>query len=112
MKRKQKQLHLFHTTEEYYALGVYVTIRYDGKVVSSGFNFGFDRAKRGERSVRDKAIKSSGMCLFCNEIDWRVLVQHHVFGKRIDSFTITLCANCHAILHWNLGGTPKMYSQV
>ena len=49
------------------------------------------------------AIGGAGMCLSCGELDLRALQTHHVFGKKYDPFVITLCANCHQILHWERG---------
>lgn len=53
--------------------------------------------------VYRKAINSLGMCLFCGDIDWRHLEEHHPDKIKLPDFTVTLCANCHADLHWNKG---------
>jgi hypothetical protein len=59
------------------------------------------------------AIQSMGMCMFCSEIDFAVLQQHHVFGRKFDDMKVTLCANCHERLHYYLGGRrEKWYGEI
>ena len=60
-----------------------------------------------KRSIEDKRIreikKGLGFCLICGTIDPIVLIEHHVFGRKSDEITITLCANCHQKLHFYKG---------
>ena len=44
-----------------------------------------------------------GMCLFCGDIDWRHLEEHHPDKEKMPDFTVALCANCHKEIHWNNG---------
>lgn len=41
-----------------------------------------------------------GMCLFCKDIDWKHLEEHHPDKEKMPDFTITLCANCHRDVHY------------
>ena len=60
--------------------------------------------RNAESLLFNKTIRQSmGICLMCGNINWDELVYHHVFGRKTDEFQITLCANCHHRLHWNIG---------
>ena len=60
-----------------------------------------------ERVLFHKVIKR-GVCMFCGEIDFRVLEDHHPFPNKDENLKITLCANCHSRLHWMLGGNRRI----
>ena len=53
-----------------------------------------------DKNAFKKSISGAGCCLFCNDIDLRVLEEHHIDKEKLPDFTITLCANCHRKLHW------------
>lgn len=58
------------------------------------------RQYKRDKKAFDRAILGMGCCLFCNELDFRVLEEHHIDKEKLPNFTITLCANCHRKLHW------------
>ena len=80
--------------EYHYRIALRVT--YDGKIKEVGY-----RAERNLikfRNARERALiwkirRSSNICIFCGEIDFCCLQEHHIFGKKVDPVTITLCAN-------------------
>jgi len=43
-----------------------------------------------------KYLAGNGCCLYCWEINPFMLNNHHIWGKKNDSFTITLCEDHHA----------------
>lgn len=78
----------------------------DGRVKEISFqvsimHFIFKDAR--ERALFWKTKKSSCICLKCGELDFRCLQEHHPYKEELPDFTICMCANCHAKLHWNLG---------
>lgn len=54
-----------------------------------------------------RIINSMGICLFCGDIDWRHLEEHHPDKEKLPNFTVTLCANCHKETHWNNGSLTE-----
>ena len=76
----------------------YVTVQ--GKINVGYFN---SSSPPSNSMLYLRAINSMGMCLFCGELDWRVLQEHHPDKIKLPNFKVTLCANCHAKLHWNYG---------
>jgi len=78
----------------------------EGKICSSSVNCYHYIKKRGknvENNQYNRAINGMGMCLICGKIDFRTHQERHIFGKKSDKLTITLCANHHQILHWERG---------
>lgn len=61
------------------------------------------RRQGSQAGLFKRAINSSGMCLFCGEINFIVLQEHHPFPCSLPQFTVTLCANCHAKVHFFAG---------
>jgi len=41
-------------------------------------------------------LNGDGCCLYCGEINPFMLNNHHIFGRKNNDFTITLCENHHA----------------
>ena len=58
-----------------------------------------------ENQIYNKRRKSMGICIFCGEMNWYFLEEHHPDPLKIPNFKVTLCANCHRKLHWLMGGT-------
>lgn len=65
--------------------------------------FDNDMVLREAKIYRERK-KTAGICLFCGEMDFMVLEEHHPDKEKMPNFTITLCANCHRKLHWFTGG--------
>jgi hypothetical protein len=63
-----------------------------------------------ERTLFSKAVRR-GVCVICGEIDFRVLEDHHPFPDKDKNLKLTLCANCHARLHWMLGGNRRIHDK-
>ena len=99
-----KSFTLLSGTEEAWYWRVSVVISPTGGFWNKG-RFTIHRIrKRGEHNQRYyRAINSMGECLFCGEIDWRVLEEHHPDKEKLPDFTVTLCANCHRKIHWDTG---------
>lgn len=55
--------------------------------------------KKNPKETYWKKIKTSGICLFCGDIDWRHLEEHHPDKEKMADLTVTVCANCHRELH-------------
>ena len=51
-----------------------------------------------------KRKRSDGICIFCGEINWYYLEDHHPYPNELPDTTFTLCANCHTKLHFLTGG--------
>ena len=78
----------------------------EGKICSSNVECLHYEKKKGRDAENNRylrAIKGMGICLECGELDFRVLCNHHIFGKKYSDIKITLCANCHQRLHWERG---------
>lgn len=45
----------------------------------------------------EKYSKSFGQCFICDEILLPILEEHHIFGRKISNFTITLCPSHHRL---------------
>lgn len=59
--------------------------------------------KREETFFRKVTKQSMGICWECGNINWDELQQHHPYPKKMPKFKVTMCANCHARMHWYLG---------
>jgi hypothetical protein len=53
-----------------------------------------DGAAREQRAY-ERLRTDKPRCPGCGETDWRCFDAHHLAGKRRDTFTIPVCANCH-----------------
>ena len=51
-----------------------------------------------EQKALDKFFAGSGCCLICFVSNPLVLEEHHPAGRKHSPFTLTLCANHHALL--------------
>ena len=82
-----------------------------GNVLKQTFNYQVGRSKNSvDNSNFARAIHSDGHCLICGSLDWTVLQEHHIDKKKMEDFTVTLCANCHQKLHYYKGGWGRKWS--
>lgn len=42
-------------------------------------------------------LRGQGICLHCDELNPFLLENHHIFGRKVSDFTISMCANCHIL---------------
>ena len=100
---KYKTMKISEVIEGYFNYSVHTRIDRNGYLLSYIWFGGKRNIPIKDRTKFYKRIHSNGICLFCPEIDFSVLEEHHPYPEKLPDFTITLCANCHARLHWYLG---------
>lgn len=105
---KYKSLSTFDFRVEGYRVQLTQMVNEKGKIIGRGTFSRTHLQEWSERVKLAKRIKTDGMCLSCGEIDFAVLQQHHPDPVKLPTFTITLCANCHARLHFLTGGTKAI----
>ena len=106
MSKYQKIIRKYLFLEENHEVGFSAGINRYGKVGIGFLTQRKVRKKIDRHEIYRKRTKSMGMCLFCGDIDWKHLEEHHVDKEKIPNLTITLCANCHRDLHY-LNGSIK-----
>ena len=116
-RRKAKYVTLQTGSEETFHWSLSVGIREKSRVFSGAFCLASEKARKyrmeynkkwkrrqGGYQIFRNRIKSDGICLFCGEIEWCILEEHHPYPDEMSDITFTLCANCHRRLHWYMGG--------
>ena len=58
-----------------------------------------DKRNKYARAREHGVLLNFSYCLSCNEIMPFVLVEHHIFKRKDSDFSITLCWNCHRLVH-------------
>ena len=80
----------------------------DGKLIGKGYFVMIDRKEKlkikSESQLFRRCATSSGMCLFCGELDFTHLEEHHPYPDELSDVTLTFCANCHRTIHFYTGG--------
>ena len=106
-KNPTKAFTLISGNEQGWSWNIQTKIKENGSFANKGVITIRKRPKSKIESRYYSAIHSLGMCLFCGEIDWRVLEEHHPDKEKMPDFTITLCANDHRRVHWDRGYRTK-----
>ena len=102
-KMKMKTFYLYSLYEGDYQTTICIKVAKNGGVYSAYFNH-INKRQKYDLDTYNNHKKSDGMCLFCGDIDFSHLQQHHLLPDELPTFSITLCANCHASLHFYTGG--------